>query len=100
MVKSRKNNSNALKNFKKTASKTLPVVNKGLENAGETAKNIAVKSVPLIEKGVSAVYGTMASGLDLGVKGVKSVAKGMSRRKQRGGRRRSSRKTRTRKTRR
>ena len=32
----------------------------------------------VVEKGVSAVYGTMATGLDLGVKGVKSVAKGVS----------------------
>jgi hypothetical protein len=48
---------------------------------GSTAKNVASASIPVIEKGVSAVYGTMATGLDLGVKGAKSIAKGMSKRR-------------------
>lgn len=82
MAKSRKNKSNTLeKTIKKTASKTLPVVDKGLTKVGTTAKNVAEASIPIVEKGVSAVYGTMATGLDLGVKGVKSVAKGVSKRK-------------------
>lgn len=92
MAKSRKNRSSVLKNLKKTATKTLPVVDTGLKNVGNTAKNVAEKSVPVIEKGVSVVYGTMATGLDLGVKGVKSVAKGMTKRKRRGGRKSRSRK--------
>lgn len=79
MAKSRKNN--VMKTIKKTASKTLPVVDKGLKKVGTTAKSVAQASIPIVEKGVSAVYGTMATGLDLGVKGVKSVAKGMSKRK-------------------
>jgi len=77
MVKSHKNRNNIIKNIKKTTDKALPIVNKGLKTVGETAKVVAVKSVPIIEKGVSAVYGTMATGLDLGVKGVKNVAKGL-----------------------
>ena len=51
-------------------------------------------SLPVVEKGVSAVYGTMATGFNLGLKGVKGVsgvAKGMtkskrSRRNKKGGR--------------
>lgn len=82
MGKSRKNKSNSfMKTIKKTTSKTLPVVNKGLKKVGTTAKDVAKASIPIVEKGVSVVYGTMATGLDLGVKGVKSVAKGMSKRK-------------------
>ena len=50
-------------------------------------------SIPIVEKGVSAVYGTMATGFNLGVKGVKGVkgvAKGLtkskrSRRSKKGG---------------
>lgn len=65
--------------------KTLPVVDKGLQKVGSTAKKVATSSIPVIEKGVSGVYGTMATGLDLSVKGVKavtkSVRKGGSRRK-------------------
>ena len=79
MGKSRKNTSSSLgKTITKTANKTLPAVNKGLTTVGKTAKNVAEASIPVVEKGVSAVYGTMATGLDLGVKGVKSVAKGVS----------------------
>ena len=97
MAKSRKNS--VMKTLKKTANKTLPVVDKGLKTVGSTAKDVASASIPVIEKGVSAVYGTMATGLDLGVKGVKTVTKGITRR----GRSRSlagGRRTRHRRTRR
>lgn len=77
MAKSRRRSS-SLKTFKDTANKVLPTVNKGLQNVGYTAKNVAKSSVPIIEKGVSTVYGTMATGLDLGVKGAKSIAHGVS----------------------
>jgi len=81
MTKSRKNKSNFLeKTIKKTASKTLPVIDNGLKRVGTTAKSVAESSIPIVEKGVSAVYGTMATGLDLGVKSVKSVAKSVSKR--------------------
>jgi hypothetical protein len=64
-----------MKNFNKTASQTLPVVDRGLKNVGTAAKDVAEKSIPIVETGVSAIYGTMATGLDLGVKGVKTVGK-------------------------
>lgn len=63
-----------MKSIKKTTNKTLPFVNKGLTTVGETAKGVAKASVPIIEKGVGAVYSTMATGLDLGIKGVKSMS--------------------------
>jgi len=75
MAKSRKNRNSIVKNITKTA---LPAVEKSLKKVGETAKNVAKLSVPAIEKGVSAVYGTMATGLDLGVKGARSIARGVS----------------------
>ena len=81
MVKSLKKKSTLQKTIKNSVNKTLPVVDKGLTKVGTTAKNVAEASIPIVEKGVSAVYGTMATGLDLGVKGVKSVAKGVSKRK-------------------
>ena len=76
MAKSRKNN--ILKTVTKTSNKVLPVVDKGLKTIGTTAKDVASSSLPIIEKGVSVVYGTMATGFNLGVKGVKSVSKGMT----------------------
>jgi hypothetical protein len=78
MAKSRKNRNSIVKNITKTAETALPVVDKSLKKVGETAKNVAKSSVPVIEKGVSAVYGTMATGLDLGVKGARSIARGVS----------------------
>jgi len=77
MAKSRKSRS-VVKTITKTADKALPVVNKGLKKVGSTAKNVAEVSIPIVEKGVSAVYGTMATGLDLGVKGAKTIAKGVA----------------------
>jgi len=89
---SRKNRGNLIKKMTNATNKALPVVDKGLRSVGSTAKSVAKVSVPVIEKGVSAVYDTMATGLDLGMKGVKTVTKGGSRRRRshrrsRGGRR-------------
>jgi hypothetical protein len=97
MGKSRRRRSSVVKSITKTASKTIPSVNKGLKTVGSTAKNVASASIPVIEKGVSAVYGTMATGLDLGVKSVKSITKRSSkksrskRRSSTGGRRKTKR---------
>jgi hypothetical protein len=49
-----------------------------LTKIGTTTKDVAKASIPIIEKGVGAVYGTMSTGLDLGVKGVKKVTKSVS----------------------
>ena len=95
MAKSRKNN--ILKSVEKTSKKVLPVVDKSLKNVGTTAKDVANVSLPIVEKGVSAVYGTMATGFNLGVKGVKGVkstAKGMTKSKRSKRHRKSGRKTR------
>jgi hypothetical protein len=77
---SRKGRGSVMKRIRRTTYKTLPVVNKGLMTVGTTAKNVASASIPVVEKGVGVVYGTMATGLDLGVKGVKSVSKNISKR--------------------
>jgi hypothetical protein len=81
MAKSHRRRNNIVKNITKSANKALPVVNKGLETVGNTAKDVAVKSAPVIKKGVSAVYGTLATGLDLGIKGAKTVARDISKSK-------------------
>jgi hypothetical protein len=77
MAKSRSNRKSVLKTITKTTESALPIVNKGLNTVGTTAKNVASASIPIVEKGVSAVYGTMARGFDLGMKGVNKVAKGV-----------------------
>ena len=81
MAKHRSRRAGIVKSITKTTERALPVVDKGLTTIGNTAKDVAKVGVPVIEKGVSVVYGTMATGLDLGAKGVKSVAKGVSKRR-------------------
>jgi len=75
MAKSRTTRKSVMKTITKTTEKALPAVNKGLNTVGNAAKNIASASIPVVQKGVSAVYGTMASGFDLGIKGVKTLSK-------------------------
>jgi len=58
----------------KNAEKSLPVINNNLKNVGVMAKNVAKETLPIVEKGVAAVYGTMSSGFNLGIKGAKNVA--------------------------
>ena len=96
MTKSRKHSRkpNTLKKIEKTTEKVIPVVGKGLKKLGNTAKEVVVKSAPVVEEGVSIVYGTLATGFDMGVKGVKSVAKGISKKKRSKRNRKHLRKTR------
>jgi phage-related protein len=78
MAKTRKTKKHLFSSITSTTGKALKVVNNGLNTVGSVAKGVVVKSSPIIENGVSTVYGTMASGIDLGVKGVKTVAKGLN----------------------
>ena len=61
---------NILKRFKKTTKNVIPVVESGLKTVGTTAKNVSMKAKPYVEKGVSSIYGVLATGFDMGVKGV------------------------------
>ena len=69
---------NRAKNFVRSSSKSvkkaLPVINKNIKNAGVMAKGVAKETIPIVEKGVSAVYGSLATGFNLGVKGAKDVS--------------------------
>ena len=74
----KKSASNFLKTSSNTAKKVTPVVKDSLKTAGVVAKSVAKETIPIVEKGVSAVYGTLASGFNLGVSGAKNVAKGVN----------------------
>jgi len=67
-----------------------------LKKVGMTAKRVARASIPVLEKGVSAVYGAMSTGLNLGMKSAKSLVKHRRGRSLAGGRRRSRRHSRRR----
>ena len=93
MTKTRKQTSKFTSLAKMTES-ALPVVGKGLKTVGYTAKGVIVKSAPLVENGASAVYGSLATGFDMGIKGAKTVAKGISTKTRSGRKRKNKRKTR------
>jgi hypothetical protein len=82
MAKSRKNRSIKNKTSKffktigKTTKKAVPVIRSGL-------KTIGTKAVPIVEKGAKTVYGALKTGLDLGVNGIKSLAKSAKKSKKR-----------------
>ena len=66
--RSNKRGRNYFKQFKKTTMKTLPKVKSGLKMVGTTVKEDAL---PVVETGLSAIYSGLATGVNLGVKGVK-----------------------------
>ena len=75
MAKSRSKKSHKttlLKDINKTTKKVIPVVNSGLKTVGTSVKIAAEKSAPVVEKGISGVYGALATGFDMGIKGVKT----------------------------
>jgi hypothetical protein len=86
-TRSKSKKSSVLKSFKKKTSKAVPIVKNGLKSVGATVKNVAIKSAPTINKGLEGVYGALATGFDMGIKGVSKITKKSrsSRRNKRGG---------------
>ena len=71
--KQRKNN--VFRKIRKTTVRVLPVVETGLRKVGKTVETVAVKSAPVVNKGLEGIYGTLATGFDMGVKGVQKGIK-------------------------
>ena len=69
--RSSKNKPSFMKNISKTTNKAIPYVKKGLKDVGSATMSVSKKATPVIEKGLGVVYGTLASGFDLGVKCLK-----------------------------
>ena len=72
---------NLFKKINKTTKKVIPVVNTGLEKVGKSVKLVAEKSAPYVEKGISGVYGALATGFDMGIKGVQDARKVISKKR-------------------
>jgi hypothetical protein len=67
--------SDVMKSLKKTTSKAVPMVKSGLKSVGSTVKTVAIKSAPTVNKGLGEVYGALATGFDMGIKGVSKMTK-------------------------
>jgi hypothetical protein len=83
MGKTRRNNkklkktktNNLFKEIKGTSQLAVPVVKKGLKTVGSTVKTVAIKSAPTINKGLEGIYGTLATGFNMGLEGVSKMTK-------------------------
>jgi hypothetical protein len=78
MSKSRKYSGRSMSKTKKMLKKTTKSAVQGIKTVGSVAKNVVEKSAPMVEKGMSQVYGTLATGFDLGIQSAKNVARGVS----------------------
>lgn len=77
----RKTKKNLYGTIKRTTKRAIPVVTSGIKTVGKTTVKVAEKSAPIIEKGVGAVYGVLAEGFDMGVKGLKKTTSVMKKSK-------------------
>jgi hypothetical protein len=60
-------------NVTRSIKRTMPKVKKGLKVVGKTAVNVTKEATPIVEKGLGKIYGVLAEGFDMGVRGVKKT---------------------------
>lgn len=81
MAKTHRRKRSSKRNITRSIKRTMPKVKKGLKVVGKTAVDVTKKATPIVEKGLGQIYGVMAEGFDMGVRGVKkSMAKTKRRR--------------------
>ena len=73
--KSSKKTTNIIKNIGRTTKRVLPVVKSGLSTIGQNVKYAANKSEPAIKQGFKTIYGTLATGFNMGLNKLSSTFK-------------------------
>ena len=73
--KSSKKTTNIIKNIGRTTKRVLPVVKTGLSTIGQNVKYAANKSEPAIKQGFKSIYGTLATGFNMGLNKLSSTFK-------------------------
>jgi hypothetical protein len=71
--RSSKKRTGIIKNIGKTTKRVLPIVKTGLYKIGENVKVAATKSEPAIKQGFKSIYGTLATGFNMGVNKLSST---------------------------
>ena len=79
--RSSKKRTNFIKNIGRTTKRVLPVVKSGLSTIGQNVKSAATKSEPAIKQGFKSIYGTLATGFNMGLNKLSSVGKSYSKRR-------------------
>ena len=73
--RSSKKRTNFIKNIGRTTKRVLPVVKSGLSTIGQNVKSAATKSEPAIKQGFKSIYGTLATGFNMGLNKLSSTFK-------------------------
>jgi|688.fasta_scaffold748949_1 hypothetical protein len=90
--RSSKRRTGIIKNIGKTTKRVLPIVKTGLSKIGENVKVAATKSEPAIKQGFKSIYGTLATGFNMGLNKLSTLGKSSAKRRgKRGSRRRGRR---------
>jgi hypothetical protein len=80
--KSSKKTTNIIKNIGRTTKKVLPVVKTGLSTIGQNVKYAANKSEPAIKQGFKTIYGTLATGFNMGLNKLSTFGKSYAKRRE------------------
>jgi len=70
--RTKKHNVGVIKTVRNTTSKIIPGMQYGIQKVGSTVQNVATGTVPMVKKGFSQVYGTLATGFNMGMNGLKN----------------------------
>ncbi len=90
--RSSKKRTNIIKNIGKTTKRVLPIVKTGLSTIGQNVKVAATKSEPAIKQGFKSIYGTLATGFNMGMNKLSTLGKSSAKRRgKRGSKRRGRR---------
>jgi hypothetical protein len=79
--RSSKKRTNFIKNIGRTTKRVLPVVKTGLSTIGENVKYAANKSEPTIKQGFKSIYGTLATGFNMGLNKLSTIGKSSGKRR-------------------
>jgi hypothetical protein len=79
--RSSKRRTNIIKNIGKTTKRVLPIVKTGLSTIGQNVKVAASKSEPAIKQGFKSIYGTLATGFNMGINKLSSFGKSSRKRR-------------------
>jgi hypothetical protein len=79
--RSSKRRTNIIKNIGRTTKRVLPVVKTGLSTIGENVKYAANKSEPTIKQGFKSIYGTLATGFNMGLNKLSTIGKSSAKRR-------------------
>jgi hypothetical protein len=79
--RSSKRRSGIIKNIGKTTKRVLPIVKNGLSKIGQNVKVAATKSEPAIKQGFKSIYGTLATGFNMGVNKLSTFGKSGAKRR-------------------